>query len=307
MRKKSHVTVQKWVDSISLAAHEEDNNVLGAESEKQIKRDCDNSELNAEQPSTSSVVSEESTGAGVKGKLTEICNKLNVNEKLKSKKVQEFKNLLAKTTQKIKDKNNKAEVNMEQHEKEEEIKDEVQKEEEVEIVEDINEKNTEIDRTKRCHLSTLGRSVSESPRPPPRTRRLTDIGRSFSVAQDNELPNDSSDNLIYDDPDDDTSLAIPSPNTSPSNSQLNRNLSGLRPPERPLRMHTVSEGHYSPHVLPKNQLLRDCSFQVRRKFLIYFSRQRNNYFSIYLFSLMKVTARVLKVCWSNANQMLKQF
>lgn len=249
MRKKSTVqTVQKWVDSISLGVDEEDNK---AESEKQIN--CDNSELNVgEQPSTSS---EEPT-TGVKGKLTEICNKLNVNEKLKSKKVQEFKNLLAKTTQKIKEKN-KVEVKMEQNEEKIVNEDEKSVEEE----EEINESNTEI---RRCHLGTLGRSVSESPRPPPRTRRLTDIGRSFSVAHDNELPtNDSSDNLIYD-VDDDTSLAIPSPkDSSPSvmsNSQLDRNLSGLRPPER--RMHTVSEGHYSPHVLPKNQLLRDCSFQV---------------------------------------------
>lgn len=255
MRKKSTVqTVQKWVDSISLAVDED--KVEGAESEKQIN--CDNSELNAgQQPSTSS---EEST-TGVKGKLTEICNKLNVNEKLKSKKVQEFKNLLAKTTQKIK--NKKVEVKMD--EKEEEIVKEEENDKNEENVEEINENNTEI---RRCHLSTLGRSVSESPRPPPRTRRLTDIGRSFSVAHDNELPTtDSSENLIYD-ADDDTSIAIASPNiTSPSvmsNSQLDRNLFGLRPPERPLRMHTVSEGHYSPHVLPKNQLLRDCSFQVRK-------------------------------------------
>lgn len=252
MRKKSNVTVQKWVDSI--AVDEEDKNVLGDEREKQNKQDCDNSELNVEKPSSSREAS-----AGVKGKITEICNKLNVNEKLKSKKVQEFKNLFVKTTEKIS--KSKTEINMEQHEIEDD-KNCVNKEDDEQKNEE-DESKIEIEKNKRCHLSMLGRSVSENPRPSLRTRRLTDIGRSFSVAHDNELPtNDLCENLIYD-VEDDTSLAIPL--SSPSvinNSKLDRNLSALRPPERPLRMHTVSEGHYSPCVLQKNQLLRDCSFQV---------------------------------------------
>lgn len=254
MRKKSHVQVQKWVDSISLAVDEDD--VKGGEREKQNKQDCDNSELKPTTSSSEMSVGESSSGAGVKGRITEICNKLSVNEKLKVKKVQDLKNLIAQKICK-----NTAEMEQQHDESENCIKIECNEEEQKEEIkeeEDENKSDNEIvDKTKRCHISALGRSVSENPRPPPRTRRLTDIGRSFSVAHDNELQtNDSSENLIYDaTDDDDTSLTVP--NASPK-------IECLRPPDRPLRMHTVSEGHYSPHVLPRNPLLRDCSFQVRK-------------------------------------------
>lgn len=248
MRKKSHVTVQKWVDSISTANVEQppadDENVL-----KENKQSCDNSE---------------STSAGadatsVKGKITELCNKLNVNEKLKSKKIQEFKSLLTKKVNKKEDiqmaDNNQVDEEQQQKDEAEEAENEVEKE----IVNTLN--------VQRCRMGVLGRSCSENPKSSLRNRRLNDIGRSFSVAHDDlELP-PSNDDLIYD-VDEDTSVTIPtSPsvmsNKTNSNSQLDRHLmGGLRPPGhmRSVREHTVSEGHYSP--LPKSQLLRDSSFQV---------------------------------------------
>jgi hypothetical protein len=284
MRKKSHVTVQKW---ISVTEDEKNN--------------CDSNELNINEPSTSG-----GSGASVKGKISEICNKFNVNEKLKSKKI-ELKNLITKTTQKIKresSKEDKTHHNMDQNQQMddtesrnkqcdneiEQIKDDVndtinsesnnndrgdnedslanEESEEVTNEEEIKSEPNKLT-PQRCHISVLGRSSSENPNP--RTRRLRDIGRSFSVANDGELPNDSTDNLIYDD--EDISIINPSFNTSPSvlsnktnsNNQLDKNLASLLRPSlghmRPLREHTVSEGHSSPHVVPKNPLLRDGSFQ----------------------------------------------
>lgn len=244
MRKKSHVTVQKWVDSIAVAASEESP----AATVVINRQSCDNSELNFNvvEPSTSGLdrSPSSSTISGVKGRITEICNKLHVNDKLKSQKIQDLKNLL---TQKI----NKTVIEMEGEE-------EVVTEDEV-IEEEIKDQLN----VQRCHISVLGRSSSENP--PQRTRRLTDIGRSFSVAHDNdlELPVHSTENLIYDA--DDETITIQTPSRNNSNSHLDRNLGvqqrlllGLRP----VREHTVSEGHYSPQSLPKNQLLRDSSFQV---------------------------------------------
>jgi hypothetical protein len=245
MRKKSHVTVQKWVDSISTANVEQqqpadDENVL-----KENKQSCDNSELNAESSSTSG------EATSVKGKITELCNKLKVNEKLKSKKIQDFKNLLAKKV------NKKEEVQMEENQ---EQKNEEAEEEEVEAENEEQEIVNTLN-VQRCRIGVLGRSCSENPNPTLRNRRLNDIGRSFSVAHDDlELPPND---LIYDA--EDTIPTSPSvmSNKTNSNSQLDRHLmGGLRPPGhmRSVREHTVSEGHYSP--LPKSQLLRDSSFQV---------------------------------------------
>lgn len=267
MRKKSHVTVQKWVDSISEAASNETPAVI-EESEKINRQSCDNKKeltFNAAEQSISGLDESLSTGvSGVKGKLTEICNKLHVNDKLKGKKIQDLKNLLTKTTQKI----NKAVVEMDQQDQGDE---EVVLEDEEITDEDINEpQKDQLNVQRACHISLLGRSSSENP--PQRTRRLTDIGRSFSVAHDNdlELAVHSSDNLIYDA--DDETITIQSPPTSPSNksdsnNHLDRHLGvqqrlllGLRP----AREHTVSEGYYSPQSLPKNQLLRDSSFQVNQ-------------------------------------------
>jgi hypothetical protein len=292
MRKKSHVTVQKWVDSISVTHDTDDTDNVN----------CDNNnELNVNQePSTS--------GGSVKEKFTVICNKLHVNEKIKSKKI-EFKNLLTKTSQKLKKENSKElsrqsshdnsmDVQQQQAQKpdstenedENVIDEQLNKEDDKSLVcqieandDDENKQGKEVDNVKnltiqRCHISVLGRSCSENPNPITRARRLTDIGRSFSVANDNELPVNSCENLIYD-ADEDMSIATPSFHTSPSllsnktnsNNQLdNKNLSILRPSlshMRPLREHTVSEGHYSPQQLPKNPLLRDSSFQVRLKSL----------------------------------------
>jgi hypothetical protein len=266
MRKKSHVTVQKWVDSISEAAastataaaskveeRPDDENVL-----KENKQSCDNSELNVESSTSGGSVE----AASVKGKITELCNKLNVNEKLKGKKIQEFKNLLAKV--------NKKSVQMEEEESNQQQQKTEEEEVEVENEQKEEEDVTETLNIQRCHIGVLGRSCSENPNPPLRNRRLNEIGRSFSVAHDDlQLPpNDSSDNLIYDD---DTSLTIPtSPsvmsNKTNSNSQLDRQLiGGLRPHMRSVREHTVSEGHYSPQALAKSQLLRDNSCQVRNE------------------------------------------
>lgn len=280
MRKKSHVTVQKWIS----VTEEEKNN-------------CDSNELNINEPSTSG-----GSGASVKGKISEICNKFNVNEKLKNKKI-ELKNLISKTTQKIKresSKEDKTHHNMDQNQqmaddemrnkqcdneleqKKDDVNDTINNKENESNINDrgdneeslVNDEPEEVTKeeeeiksepnkliTQRCHISVLGRSSSENPNP--RTKRLKDIGRSFSVANDGDA---STDNLIYDD---DVSIANPSFITSPSvlsNNHLeSKNLANLRPSlgnMRPLREHTVSEGHYSPHVMPKNPLLRDGSFQV---------------------------------------------
>lgn len=279
MRKKSHVTVQKWVDSIAVTAPDDKHS------------NCDSKELNVdEEPSTSG-----GSGTSVKGKFTEICNKFNVNEKLRSKKI-DLKNLITKTTQKYNKKDSspikdilEPTSTMEQQQNDDESsekrdndereqiddkngvnpndrtvnKDTCDAKEEQEITTNEDESNLNKLTVQRCHISVLGRSSSENPNPPLRNKRLNDIGRSFSVANDNELPTDSTDNLIYDA--DESLLSSVLSMKAASNNQLDKNSSTLRPTMgtvRPLREHTVSEGHYSPHVLPKNPLLRDSSFQV---------------------------------------------
>lgn len=231
MRKKSPVTIQKWVDSIA----EEGESSKETTEEDTLK--CDSDELKSEVSSSTKENSE-----NLKVKLNDICNKLS----LKSK------DLIAKTSQKLK----REDTSMEQT---------------------IDASKNEITPEKssltvqRSHIGVLGRSSSENPNP--RSRRLNEIGRSFSVAQENELPlaQDSSENLIYD-ADEDISITIPSLNRSSSiisnstnlslsNSQLTPKTSSLLQ-ARALREHTVSEGHQSPQIAPKNPLLRDASFQV---------------------------------------------
>lgn len=324
MRKKSHVTVQKWVDSISVADD---------------KINCDSNELKVDEtePSTSGEAgSATNSTTTVKEKITEICNKLHVNEKLKSSKI-DFKNLLSKTTHKIKKQSSTDTIDMEEAEvqpTEDESSDKINKHtDDVKIIqsESITDKNDKTNdnvekpeeeeeskheeikidalAVQRCHISVLGRSSSENPNP--RIRRLTDIGRSFSVAHDDpELQIDSTENLIYD-ADEDISIAIPSIDTSPSvNNQSNGSIT-LRPSlgqlnARPLREHTVSEGHYSPHVLPKNPLLRDSSFQVSQSNLI-----MNNCLTINCmllpYSPIQVIAHRLKVYWKHVKPMRKQY
>lgn len=226
MRKKSPVTIQKWVDSI---AEEGESSNIEEQSPK-----CD------EVTATSDDKKEEN----LKVKLNDICNKLS----LKSK------DLIAKTSQKLK----REELSMEQTNNDAAVSDE--------IIPESSGLNVQ-----RSHIGVLGRSSSENPNP--RSRRLNEIGRSFSVAHENDLPitQNSSENLIYD-ADEDISITIPSLNTSPSiisistnrslsNSQLTPRTASLLQ-ARALREHTVSEGHQSPQVQPKNPLLRDASFQV---------------------------------------------
>jgi hypothetical protein len=248
MRKKSPATIQKWVDSIAVdqceASSEEYKGTT--EGEKSI---CDSNELKTNEPSTSD---------DLKGKLGEICNKLS----LKSKNL-EFKNLFVKATHKLRQDPSMEKIDTFSVESKDECK--------------SNENKLTA---QRSHISILGRSVSENPPPASSRRRLNDIGRSFSVANDSELPTaeNSSENLIYDG-DEDISITIPSINTSPSIISINTNRSlsnsQLMPakvnlvPVQPLREHTVSEGHQSPQVLPKNPLLRDSSFQVSRKFVFF--------------------------------------
>lgn len=229
MRKKSPATIQKWVDSISVD-----------QSEKPIEAEnvnCDSIELKVDQPSTSS------TNDNLKGKINEICSKLSV----KGKKL-ELKNLL---TKKVKRESSR-DSTMEQK-NDDETKDEDKLEDALKV--------------QRQHIGALGRSSSENPNPT--RKRLTEIGRSFSVANDSELQANetSAENLIFD-ADEDISITIPSITTSPSviSNNTNHSLSNsqlvaknlLHRPARAER--TVSEGA-GPHFA-KNPLLRDSSFQV---------------------------------------------
>lgn len=257
MRKKSPATIQKWVDSIAVDEIESP----GADKPKGISEansNCDSNELKSDEPSTSGA------NENLRGKLNEICSKLSVNEKLKNKK-HEFKNLLVKTTQKLK-RELSQDSSMEQ--KNDEIPNDKTK-----ATDDVNPEMNKLT-VQRCPIGMLGRSSSENPNPiNSRNRRLNDIGRSFSVANDNEIPTaeNSSENLIYD-ADEDISITIPSLNTSPSiiSNNTNQSLSNSQLfvgkvnilQLKPLREHTVSEGHQSPQVQTKNPLLRDSSFQV---------------------------------------------
>lgn len=263
MRKKSPAAVQKWVDSIAVD-DDHDADKIVKESPEETSTTCDKSGLRsaADEPSTSE------SNENLKVKLNEICNKLN----FKNKKL-EFKNLLAKTTQKLK---RESSVDRLMEQRNDDDLNDIKEEDEpvVGVVKD--EINPEMNNltVQRCHIGLLGRSSSENPSPSTtRNRRLNEIGRSFSVANENELPTveNSSENLIYD-ADEDISITIPSLNTSPSNNtNVSSSNSHLGPVKanllqtRPLREHTVSEGHQSPQVTAKNPLLRDSSFQVRLK------------------------------------------
>lgn len=266
MRKKSPA-IQKWVDSIAVDGGEKPSattTIQPIEEEKTFN--CDSNELRIDEPSTSD------TNENLKGRFNEIYSKLS----LKNKKL-EIKNLIAKTSQKLK-RGSSQDQPMEQDD--DDNSNDTLKDEDMPVNEEITSRlEGDSLRVQRCHIGNLGRSSSENPDPGPssRSRRLNDIGRSFSVANENELPAapDSSENLIYD-ADEDISITIPSLNTSSSiisistnqtlgNSQLMPSKSNNLLPMKPLREHTVSEGHQSPHIHHKNPLLRDSSFQVRVK------------------------------------------
>lgn len=252
MRKKSPAAVQKWVDSIS----EEEGEGSKVKESTEDTPNCDKDELRTDEPSTSE------TNENLKVKLNEICSNL------KNKKL-EFKNLIAKTTQKLK--RELSEDQPMEHRNDEETND-TTKEITLPQIEETKEDESTLT-VQRSHIGLLGRSSSENPNPNPiakRNRRLNQIGRSFSVANENELPVDldSSENLIYD-ADEDISITVPSMVTSPSNNtNISLSNSQIAPakanlfPNRPLREHTVSEGHQSPQINVKNPLLRDSSFQV---------------------------------------------
>lgn len=263
MRKKSPATIQKWVDSIAVDGGEKPSATTTIQPIEEETFNCDSNELKIDEPSTSD------TNENLKVRLNEICSKLS----LKNKKT-EIKNLIAKTSQKLQ-RGSSQDQPMEQ---DDDDSNDTIKDDATPVHDEITPITGSSLRVQRCHIGKIGRSSSENPSPGPssRNRRLNDIGRSFSVANENELPAapDSSENLIYD-ADEDISIAIPSFNTSPSIISINTNQSisnsQLTPSKinllsmKPLREHTMSEGRQSPHVQHKNPLLRDSSFQVRVK------------------------------------------
>lgn len=276
MRKKSPATIQKWVDSIAEEGGEPSKETVDEEAPK-----CDSNEPKTEESTT------KESNENLKEKLNDICSKLS----LKSK------DLIAKTSQKLK----REGLLMER--KNDEVRSATSKDE------IIPEKSSLS--VQRSHIGVLGRSSSENPKP--RSRRLNEIGRSFSVANESDLPiaQNSSENLIYD-CDEDISITIPSLNTSiisistnhsQSNSQLTPQRASLLQ-ARSLREYSASEGHQSPQVPPKNPLLRDASFQVCIDFE---TSQELSINLLKLFSLTQATAQALSRFLKLESQMRKQF
>lgn len=300
MRKKSPATIQKWVDSIatddvddetcrhtSSGSNPIENASQSIANKEEILDESircnDGDDFKIDDDATTTT----SKAENLKVKLNEICNKLNVNETLRNKRC-ELKNLITKTSLKLK-REESSTITTKDHQVEEESQIDPPPMEEQTNDKKINETKAEevevknsILTAQRARIGVLGRSSSENPRP--RHKRLSDIGRSFSVSNENELPgkekNTSNENLIFD-LDEDISITIPSLNTSStisnSNNATSQNLSQTQqlPPQlisrssllqiKPARQHTVSEGHASPIVQSnKNPLLRDSSFQVRK-------------------------------------------
>lgn len=138
----------------------------------------------------------------------------------------------------------------------------------------------------KSHIGLIGRSSSENPKPAFKKSRLQEIGRSFSV-QDNDVPDkiviDSTEDLIYDIDDESTSNPCnnnlyPSLNTSLKsinsnmssasqnnlNSSINLKSVPLSPINKSIHDHALSEGHNSRRN-SRGHMLRDCSFQVSQK------------------------------------------
>ena len=303
MRRKSPAAIQKWVDSIAVDEGENSKTDQVKDIVEKENLNCDSNELKVDdlEPSTSE------TNENLKVKFSEICNKLS----LKNKKI-EFKNLLVKTSQKLKRRSSQ-DPPMEQDNDEnvnETMKDELP------TIHEINPETNNL-LVQRSRIGVIGRSSSENPNPSVATRhrKLNDIGRSFSVANDNDfqIAVSSSENLIYD-ADEDISITIPSLNTSPSiiSNNTNHSLSNsqLLPRRSPLlqtrsiREHTVSEGHQSPQVPPKNPLLRDSSFQVCLK---YAKKIAQFIIKNIFFSLIQVIVQVLSHYLKLGNQTRKQY
>lgn len=290
MRKKSPATIQKWVDAIST---EEVGNLdvtvdiakSNLQEELNDKHNCDKEPVNGdEKRGPIASTSHDNIKLLSKEKFNNFYHKLNVN----TKRI-DLKSLLAKTTEKF----SPVAVAIP----------EVIENKDLPLKESINMiKKTDSSRHKndmkfnikdgmdkrfvaKYHIGVLGRSASENLQESPPRLRLNQIGRSFSVRMDNDMPPTSgvsTDNLIYDiddgpdiipsidtSPGFNTSIIINSMLVSPGSSHLDRNLSvpgRHHSPNSPLRRvareHTVSEGHQSPQIHHKNPLLRDSSFQV---------------------------------------------
>lgn len=300
MRKKSPATIQKWVDAISteevgnldVTVDIAKSNLHVDVQELNDKHNCDKDKQQNSLP----VNGEEKRGPIAstshdnikllsKEKFHNFYHKLNVN----TKRI-DLKSLLAKTTEKF----SPVAVTIP------EVIDNI----DLPLKETCNESINMIKKTDsarhtkfnvkdgmdkrfvaKYHIGVLGRSASENLQKTPPRLRLNQIGRSFSVRMDNDIPAtsaDSRDNLIYDiddgpdiipsidtSPGFNTSIIINSVLASPGSCQFDRNLSvpgRHHSPNSPLRRvareHTVSEGHQSPQIHHKNPLLRDSSFQV---------------------------------------------
>lgn len=313
MRKKSPATIQKWVDSI--ATDEADNGELASNqpantSTSQLATEANKEKQTILDESTKCSDDATTSASNLKVKLNEICNKLNVNETLKCKR-SELKNLIEKKLKMSGEESVAVAPNKMTTEVMNEQNDDKPTEE-----------DDHLTAQRAARLGAIGRSSSENPRP--RNRRLAAIGRSFSVSSNEndppQAPNDDDKNFIYDAPDEDISITIPSLNTSSTLSNSNnesQNLSQIQHSSpvlrrtsllqiKPPRQHTVSEGHASPIVQSKNPLLRDSSFQVRTEH----SHVTSHDFSIYfpsIFSPTQVIARVLNRYSRRENQTQKRF
>lgn len=229
MRKKSPVTIQKWVDSI---AEDSETSQRGTEE----KTPCDSVKLETDD----SVI--EGSNENLKEKLNVICNKLS----LKSK------DLIAKTSQRLRGED----IFMEQASKE--VVNDSKKEEFVH-----ENKNEDI---QRSQIGLLVQSSSESQNC--QNRRLNDIGKSFSVSHETDLIADekSTETLIYGaDEDISTKLSTLNPNfisdstfIGLSHSQRSSRRKSLSQ-ARMLKEYSASESQPQEHT--KNPLLRDASFQ----------------------------------------------
>lgn len=245
-----------------------------------------------------------------KQKINEICDRMNI----KTKKI-EFKNLLSKTSLKFKgaesqlsetevpsditdDRMNENKENLEVVVEQAENAEKLVKNEVTTISKDSLEACDNFLNVSKSHIGMIGRSSSENPNPIFKRNRLQDIGRSFSV-QDNDIPDnkitiDSTDNLIYDIDDESTSnrstnnlfpslntstKSINSNNSNTSNSQnaisSHNNLSSfvksvpLSPVHKLYQDQAVLESQSLRNS--RNQFVRDSSFQVRRWNCVMFS------------------------------------
>lgn len=303
MRKKSPATIQKWVDAISteevgnldVTVDIAKSNLHVDVQEFNDKHNCDKDKLH----SSLTVNGEEKRGPIAstshdnikllsKEKFNNFYHKLNVN----TKRI-DLKSLLAKTTEKF----SPVAVTIPEVIDNKDLTLKETCNESINMIKKIDSARHRHDMklnikdgmdkrfVAKYHIGVLGRSASENLQKSPPRLRLNQIGRSFSVRMDNDIPAtsaNSTDNLIYDIDDGpdiipsldtspvfNTSIISNSALVSPSSIHLDRNLSvpgRHHTPNSPLRRvareHTVSEGHQSPQIHHKNPLLRDSSFQV---------------------------------------------